>query len=67
MLIEGTVSIRTYDAKDGTKRTAIEVVAGKVEFLEQKQKEALETTQKPRKAKSIEELEPVEDDGQLPF
>ena len=36
MLLEGRLQARTYDAKDGTKRTAVEVIADNVEFCESK-------------------------------
>ena len=31
--VEGSIQIRTYDAQDGTKRTAVDIVADNVEFL----------------------------------
>lgn len=31
--VSGQLQIRTYDAKDGTKRTAVDVIADDVEFL----------------------------------
>ena len=36
MLVEGRLQVRSYDAKDGTKRTVAEVVADNVEFCESK-------------------------------
>ena len=31
--VEGSIQIRTYDAQDGSKRTAVDVIADSVEFL----------------------------------
>ena len=31
--VEGSIQIRTYDAQDGTKRTAVDIIADNVEFL----------------------------------
>ena len=31
--VSGQLQIRTYDAQDGTKRTAVDVIADEVEFL----------------------------------
>lgn len=35
-LVEGRLQIRTYDAKDGTKRWVSEVIADRFEFIERK-------------------------------
>ena len=35
-LVEGRLQIRSYDAKDGTKRWVTEVIANSVEFIERK-------------------------------
>lgn len=37
-LVEGRLQIRSYDAKDGSKRYVTEVIANSVEFLERKNK-----------------------------
>lgn len=37
LLIEGRLQIRTYDAKDGSKRYVTEVVASNIEFIEKKE------------------------------
>ena len=39
MAVEGTVTSRNYEDKNGNKRTAIEVVVASVTFLDAKQKE----------------------------
>ena len=31
--VEGSIQLRTYDAQDGTKRTAVDIIADNVEFL----------------------------------
>lgn len=36
LLVEGRLQIRSYDAKDGTKRWVTEIVANGVEFIERK-------------------------------
>lgn len=36
LLVEGRLQIRSYDAKDGTKRWVTEVIANSVEFIERK-------------------------------
>ena len=36
ILVEGRLQIRSYDAKDGTKRWVTEVIANSVEFIERK-------------------------------
>lgn len=37
LLVEGRLQIRTYDAKDGSKRYVTEVVASNIEFIEKKE------------------------------
>ena len=39
-LVEGRLQLRSYDAKDGSKRYVTEVIANSVEFLERKTKNA---------------------------
>ena len=36
LLVEGRLQIRSYDAKDGTKRWVTEIIASSVEFIERK-------------------------------
>ena len=36
VLVEGRVQIRSYDAKDGTKRWITEVIADRFEFIERR-------------------------------
>lgn len=43
LLIEGRLQIRSYTDKEGTKRYVTEVVVGRVEFIENKNKNAGES------------------------
>ena len=46
LLVEGRLQIRSYTDKEGTKRYATEVVVGRVEFIENKNKNAGESNMK---------------------
>nr|DAL86606.1 MAG TPA: Single strand binding protein [Caudoviricetes sp.] len=59
--VSGSIQIRQYEANDGTKRTAVDVVAEDVEFLTPKSQEN-EAAPKKKPA-----LEPFEDDSDIPF
>lgn len=37
LLVDGRLQIRSYDAKDGTKRWVTEIIANSVEFIERKE------------------------------
>lgn len=69
ILIEGELQSRTYDAKDGTRRTAYEVIADEVEFFaankrsEPTAQQTVGTENKPSDAT----FEPLTDDGDLPY
>lgn len=58
--VSGSIQIRQYEAQDGTKRTAVDVVAEDVEFLTPKPQESEAPKKKPA-------LEPFEDDSDIPF
>lgn len=58
--VSGSVQIRQYEANDGTKRTAVDVVAEDVEFLTPK-------PQENEAAKKRPPLEAFEDDSDIPF
>lgn len=60
--VSGSLQIRSYDDKDGNRRTAAEIVADEVEFLTPKG--TAEGAPAPKK--SVAALEPI-DDGELPF
>ena len=59
IIVAGSVQVRTYDAKDGTKRYAFEIVADEVQFLDSKQKE--------EKAEQIEGFTDITQEDSLPF
>lgn len=70
--VTGSVQMRSYEDRDGIKRTAVEVIAEDVEFLTPKDNGAAEgvsqsqtSAQKPKK-KTAEELRPIESED-LPF
>ena len=41
LLIEGRLQVRSYDAKDGTKKWVTEVVANAMEFIERKEQKTM--------------------------
>ncbi len=59
ILVAGRLQIQTYTAKDGSNRTAAEVLTDNVWFCGGKGK--------TKDATTGAQLAPVEDDGQLPF
>lgn len=80
--VDGRLQSRTYQAKDGTNRTAIEVVAGNLNFCGSKAdnaaagaQTAMEPAAQPRAAAPApaysqgptDDFAPIEDDGDLPF
>lgn len=58
--VTGSIQIRQYEAQDGAKRTAVDVVAEDVEFLPPKQQESEAPKKRPP-------LEAFEDDSDMPF
>lgn len=58
--VSGSIQIRQYEANDGTKRTAVDVVAEDVEFLTPKPQESEAPKKRPP-------LEAFEDDSDIPF
>lgn len=64
--VVGMLQTRSYDAQDGSKRFAVEVVADEVEFLNTKKPE--EAKEEPKKEAKAEQtkFEPIEDDN-CPF
>ena len=71
--VEGEIQMRTYDAKDGTKRTVTEIHADNVEFLDKPGAGGASAAQQPRAATGGEPAKAFEmekiwmDDGELPF
>jgi single-strand DNA-binding protein len=65
--VVGSLQTRTYDAQDGSRRHATEVVAEEVEFLSTKKAEGATEEPKEEKPKSEQtKFEPIDDDN-LPF
>lgn len=74
--VVGMLQTRSYEANDGSgKRYVTEVVASEVEFLTPKGESStpappeppVKRTPQKSNRPSLDELEPVEDDGDLPF
>lgn len=67
--VSGRLQIRSYDAKDGSKRIVSEVVAEEVQFLE-KMNQGSNQGNSPSRASSNEDnyddMTPIED-GEIPF
>ena len=61
----GALQTRSWEADDGSKRVATEIIADEVEFLTPKSEGEPEPP-RPAKKKTVAELTPVEDDD-LPF
>ena len=59
----GSLQNRSYEDKDGIKRTATDVIASDVEFLTPKQSEEENVVSVKRERPQLEEI----DDNQLPF
>lgn len=62
--VSGSIQVRSYDAKDGTKRYVTEVVAEEVQFLDKKNTGS--TPMQENNTEYEEEMTPV-DDGDIPF
>ena len=69
--IEGNIQTRNYDDKDGKKVYITEVIAERVHFVGEKQKEKSETNTQPAQSNSTsfnnDDFIPVGDDDNLPF
>lgn len=64
--IVGHIQNRTYEAQDGSKRYATDIVADEVEFLSPKSEYDSGSAQSP-KSERTDGLKPVDDDDDLPF
>ena len=64
--VVGSLQTRNYEAKDGTKRYVVEVLADEVEFLTLKQKNDEQPKKQTEEQQTIAGFTPVEDDN-LPF
>lgn len=65
--VVGSLQSRTYEAQDGSKRTAVSVVADEVDFLTPRQSEASEGDSGAIPANLAEAGYTSADDGELPF
>ena len=63
--VVGSLQTRTWDAQDGTRKHATEVIAEEVEFLNTKKPEETNETKSEPKAEQTK-FEPIDDDN-LPF
>lgn len=62
--VTGQVQIRTYEDREGAKKTSVDVVAEEVEFLSQNPNNEARTQETPKKKPA---LQAFEDDYDLPF
>ena len=67
--VTGSITTRSYEADDGSKRYVTEIVADEVEFIKAATESApaTESKTKAKKNKTIAELTPVEADNDFPF
>lgn len=66
--IEGSIQARKYEDRDGNKRTAFEVLANRVHFLETKRDGAPQGDNIPALQNAVgDNLTPIGDDDELPF
>lgn len=66
--VVGSIQMRSYEDREGVKRTAVDIVAQDVEFLTQRARDDDEQYDEPtprRRAASL--LEAFDDDGDIPF
>jgi single-strand DNA-binding protein len=62
--VSGELQIRNYDDKDGNKRTAVDIIAAEVEFLDKRNSSGDDAAEIPNDGGA--EMKPVTDDS-LPF
>lgn len=68
VLVEGRLQIRSYDAKDGSKRWVSEVIANGFEFIERKEKDDVQGSQQVEKRGNSPQYNGMESFGQaVPF
>ena len=65
--VDGRLQSRTYTAKDGTNRTALEIVANNIHFCGSKAESAAPAAPAPSFAPVREDWQLIEDEGDLPF
>ncbi len=66
-LVDGRLQIRSYDAKDGTKRWVTEIIANGVEFIERKNDNATPTANTGAKSEMEAFGQAVPFDEEIPF
>mgnify|MGYP001851851261 FL=1 len=64
--VVGRLQNSSYEASDGTKRYATDIVADEVEFLNSRNSDSSDVPSMPSSPKPQTELEPIDDDS-LPF
>lgn len=64
LLVEGRLQIRSYDAKDGSKRWVTEVIVNHAEFIERKEQQAVQQPA-PQSMESFGQMVPF--DEEIPF
>ena len=65
--IEGTIQTRKYTDKNGNNRTAFEVIANNVQFMESKREASADVGISVSFAPKAEEFTEISEDGDLPF
>lgn len=65
--VVGSLQNRTYDDKDGNKRTVTDVIANEVEFLTPKGSQEFSDEGETQVVKKPRQLEPIDDDSMFPF
>lgn len=65
----GIIQMRSYEDREGVKRTAVDIVAQDVEFLTQRARDddGQYDEPTPRRRGSKPQLEAFDDDGDVPF
>lgn len=63
--VAGRLQIRSYEGKDGVRRTVAEIIADEVQFLD-KMNQGSRPAQPSFKEDSYEDMTPIED-GEIPF
>ena len=66
--VQGSLQTRNYEAKDGSKRTAFEIIAGSVEFLSRNEnKGEQEHEEEQAEEERPTNMTPADDEDSLPF
>ena len=62
--VTGQIQIRTYEDREGAKRTSVDIIAEEVEFLSPKSNDEARTAEEPKKKPA---LQAFDDDSDIPF